>query len=198
MATLNYSSDWYVVAVWVSGLDTSWNNTNSGPRTLYVTCGGETKSTSVGSGASSTGNIYFTNVSPSTTYSITAWIDSDWQGSTLWSSSGSVTTPAKPNPRPSNWAWISTVSSGAVIALTASEWTSFCSRINEFRKYKGMSNYPFSAVSSGDIISASIVNQARSAINAMSGHGTLPSEAVSGGEITAGFFNGLASALNAI
>lgn len=198
MATLNIDSDWYVVTVWVTDLDTSWSNTNSGARTLYVTCGGETKSTSVGSGASSTGRIYFTNVSPDTWYTVSARIYSVLQEYDLWSDSDRIKTLAKPNPRPSNWSWVSTVSAGATIALTATEWGNFCSRINEFRTYKGLSGYPFSSVSPGDIISAAIVNEARSAINGMSGHGTLPSAAVPGGEITASFFDSLKNALNAI
>jgi len=100
--------------------------------------------------------------------------------------------------RPDDWSWWSTVSSGSPIAITAREWNAFCTRINEFREYAELSSYSFTSVSKGTPISATIVNQARSAISGISGHGTLPSAAVSGGKITATFFNRLASALNSI
>lgn len=100
--------------------------------------------------------------------------------------------------RPDDWSWDSTIRSGSAIAITAAEWNDFCTRINEFREYAGLSSYSFTTVRSGTTISAAIVNQARTAINAISGHGTLPSAAVSGGAITASFFNTLVSALNSI
>lgn len=99
--------------------------------------------------------------------------------------------------RPEDWAWWSTVAKGEEIKLSAAEWNAFTERINEFRVYAGLSEYSFTtAVSGSTKISASIVNQARTAISAISGHGTLPSAAVSGNPITAAFFNGLESALN--
>ena len=103
-----------------------------------------------------------------------------------------------PSNRPSNWSWWSTVSFGSSISISASEWNAFCKRINAFRDYKGVSSYSFITVSSGTKISAAIVNQARTAINGISGHGTLPSAATTGGTITASFFNKLASALNSV
>lgn len=101
--------------------------------------------------------------------------------------------------RPSDWMWTSTIVSGREIRITASEWNGFCSRINEFRAYKSLSNYSFTTVVSGTTkISAAIVNQARTAISAISGHGSLPSAAIAGGALTASFFNSLSSALNAV
>ena len=100
--------------------------------------------------------------------------------------------------RPDNWSWWSTISSGAALAITASEWNAFTTRINEFREYAGLSSYSFTPVSSGTPISYWIVNQARTAISEISGHGSLPSAAVSGGKIYASFFNSLASALNSV
>lgn len=100
--------------------------------------------------------------------------------------------------RPNDWSWWSTIRSGAAIAITASEWNAFTTRINEFREYTGLSSYSFTTVSSGTPISYWIVNQARTAISEISGHGSLPSAAVSGGKIYASFFNSLASALNSI
>lgn len=107
-------------------------------------------------------------------------------------------TTREASTRPSDWAWTSTIASGKPVQIKATEWNNFCSRINMFRSYKGMSSYSFTKATSGAEISAAIVNEARTAISAISGHGTLPSAAVSGGKMYASFFTGLASALNAI
>lgn len=100
--------------------------------------------------------------------------------------------------RPDNWSWWSTISPGSAIAITAEEWNAFTARINEFRDYYGLDRYWFTTATSGMVISYWIVNQARTAISEISGHGSLPSAAVSGGKIHASFFNSLASALNSI
>lgn len=107
-----------------------------------------------------------------------------------------ITTEA--SERPENWAWISTIASGRTVSITAAEWNAFCVRINEFREYKGLSAYSFTTVSKGTKISATICNQAWSAIYAISGHGTMPSAAVADGPLYASFFTLLASALNSI
>lgn len=138
----------------------------------------------------------FGGLSGSTRYAANVRIKS---GETrTWLGAKTFTTPAEAPPRPSNWYWTSTVSSGAKIALSATEWNNFCTRINAFRSYKNLSNYSFTTVYSGTAISAAIVNQARTAISGISGHGTLPTAAVQGGAVTASFFNGLQNALNAV
>lgn len=115
-----------------------------------------------------------------------------------WLGAESFTTDSFGATRPYNWNWYSTVEQGAPIKLTALEWNDFCSRINEFRDYSGLSSYDFTRVSRGDPIEASVVNEARSAISSISGHGSLPSKARSGRAITAAFFNDLKDALNYI
>lgn len=127
--------------------------------------------------------------------SSTAWIDAQYF--TTKSSSGGGGEPVGPT-RPTNWQWWSTIQRGAIISISANEWNSFCSKINEFRAYKGLRVYYFSTVSRGTSISASIVNEAWSAISQISGHGTLPSSAIPGQAITAYFFTQLANALNSI
>lgn len=98
--------------------------------------------------------------------------------------------------RPYNWAWWSTVSSGGDISLSAGEWNAFCTRINEFREYKGLAQYgAFVTARQGAEISASIVNHAVWAIGAMVS-GAYSLEVRSGDTITAGFFNGLKDYLN--
>lgn len=163
--------------------------------TTYQTASNET------SGGYNTFELAVTGLSAGTTYSWTAtlgYIDST--GEIVWSTytqSGSLTTTAAAT-RPSNWAWTSTIASGESVKISATEWNNFCTRINAFRTYKGLSRYSFTSVSKGTKISATIANQARTAIDAISGHGTLPSAAVSGGKMYASFFTKLASALNAI
>ena len=110
---------------------------------------------------------------------------------------GTRTVIVKSN-RPSNWSWQSYIASGSPINISANEWNDFCAKINEFRIYSGVSEYSFTWVYSGMNMSANIINQAWNAINGIDGSGTLPSKAVSGGEIKASFFYQLQDALNQI
>lgn len=97
--------------------------------------------------------------------------------------------------RPVSWTWHTSKVKGQTIGLTASEWNSFCLRINQFRQYKNLSNYSFTNVTAGSPITAVIMNQAVSAIGAMvSTHGMVSK----GSPITASFFNTLSTSLNSI
>ena len=101
--------------------------------------------------------------------------------------------------RPTDWAWHSSKTAGQAVSLTANEWNSFCTKINLFRQYKGLSNYTFTTATSGGVITASIVNQAVNAISAMSPPTSAPSTVTSKSSvITASFFNTLRSSLNSI
>ena len=150
-----------------------------------------TVSTSTTTAAASTVMRTFGGLMPNTSYTANVSVDGAWLGAITF-------TTEKTDSRPSNWSWVSTVGSGKTVNISAAEWNNFCARINAFRTYKDMSNYSFTAATQGADISAAIVNQAWTAINAISGHGTMPSKAVSGGPMYASFFTGLASALNAI
>lgn len=141
---------------------------------------------------SNTMNEPFGGLSPQTKYAANIRVNGTWL------TAKTFTTPSEALPRPSNWHWTSTVNPGSQITLSAAEWNNFCTRINEFRSYKNLSSYNFTTVYSGTVISAAIVNQARSAINDISGHGTLPAAAVQGRTVTAAFFNDLPNALNAV
>lgn len=121
----------------------------------------------------------------------------DFTATEIWS------TKAIALPRPSNWTWQSVVASEAKINISASEWNSFCARILAFAKYVGSKDngdytYSLDTVYSGDYITATIVNKARSAISIIPGHGTLPSRVSAESYIYASFFNQLKDALNAI
>lgn len=117
-----------------------------------------------------------------------------WIGAKYFSTGSDEPAPK----RPSDWYWSITPVKGNTIRITASDWNNFCKRINQFRDYKKLGAYDFSTVSSGSKMMAWQANEARSAISSISGHGTMPSSAVSGNTVTASFFTQLASALNAI
>ena len=140
----------------------------------------------------------FSGLTPNTVYYADIQLNQS-----LWLGGSSITDGKRfvtlsENTRPANWSWTSTIAKGKPIKITAVEWNNFCTRINKFRTYKGLTTYNFTTVSKGMSISATIVNQARTAINGITGHGALPSKAASGGAITASFFNTLKNALNAI
>lgn len=101
--------------------------------------------------------------------------------------------------RPLNFTFPSSVTSGApTTTVTASKWNDFQDRINEFQAYKGVDQTRFNNVSSGDIMTASIMRQAWGAINNISGHGIMPAQPNSGATICASWFHDLANALNNI
>lgn len=127
-------------------------------------------------------------------YAANCNVNDSWLGAKYFTTGSD--TPSK--TRPSNWYWSTTPVSGNTMRMSANEWNSFCKRINEFRDYKNVGAYSFTTVSSGQKMMAWQANEARTAINGISGHGTLPASAVSGTSVTAYFFTQLASALNAI
>jgi len=113
--------------------------------------------------------------------------------------------------RPSDWAWTTTIASGQpcystynsggkayIAVITAVEWNDFTTRINDFRVYKELSTYSFTTASSGGAFYASIINEARTAINDMSPPTSVPGPASSGGIVTAYILNRLKDALNSI
>ena len=121
-------------------------------------------------------------------------------GSTGWMGAEEFTTEAADSgeERPEDWSWSSAIAQGVPIEITATDWNNFCATIDEFRVYAGLPEYGFTTVSSGMKISAAICNEAWYAIDAISGHGTMPDIAVRGGDIYASFFTGLRNALNSI
>lgn len=137
----------------------------------------------------------FYGLSSGTQYSAKAWARYAG-GSNNYLGEAYYSTDAPAPVRPSEWSWFTTKTSGQDVNLTASEWNSFCDRINEFRDYKGQGSYTFTSAYTGAEITASIVNQARSAIGQAGA--AVPSLAVSGGTMTASFFNGLKDSLNSI
>ncbi|MDR1914731.1 MAG: hypothetical protein LBQ68_09670 [Clostridiales bacterium] len=99
-----------------------------------------------------------------------------------------------PSARPNDWDWQDPIVAGKDVYLRSGTWNSFCSRINEFRRYCGLSDYSFSSVGSGTVISADIVNQAVEAIKDISGYGTYAYYVETGTPMYADFFNTLRGA----
>lgn len=114
--------------------------------------------------------------------------------------------------RPNNWAWsYSMVSGGNVYqssyntstgVLTAyimpyTEWNNFTARINDFRTYKGLTQYAFTQATSGSGVTPAIVNQAIDAINPMLEVANRISN-VTAGDISASTFNTMRDRLNSL
>lgn len=116
--------------------------------------------------------------------------------------------------RPDNWSWTTVIDSSAYIPMdetgfhpvTALEWNNFTDRINQFREYKNCTAFTFTTVrgasngysSSPTVFTPAIYNEAVTAIQGISGYGTLLSSITSGTELTSALFLLLKSELNAI
>lgn len=135
----------------------------------------------------------FAGLQPDTTYAVNVGAWNSSTGSYDWIGRQDVTTDSSVE----EWDWWSIVASGQRISISAAEWNAFCSFINEVRVDNGLPSYTFTKVYSGDEMSAAIINQARTAISSISGHGTLPTAAARRDPITANLFLQLANAVNA-
>lgn len=129
-------------------------------------------------------------LSPNTEYVANVRVNGYWLKAQEFKTKGSS--------RPYNWNWYSTIEQGQPIKLSAREWNDFCTKINAFREYKGLSDYSFTTVSKGQPIKASVVNEAWNAINSIPGRGGLPNKAYSGKPFDAYFFKQLRIALNKV
>lgn len=137
---------------------------------------------------------YVYGLSPGTTYTLYGYAQAG-NGSYYPAGSATFATLAD-NPRPSNFSWTYPKVSGGNFNLTATEWNSFTARINAFRTYKSIGSYSFTSAISGNSFTATMFNQARTAISAM--NSSVPSAVSSGGTVYASGLNSLVSALNAI
>lgn len=126
-------------------------------------------------------------------YSFKLWAKNDsGNSSPIWTSADIG------YPRPDDWYWYTTKSSGADFRLTASEWNAFCNRINDFRQYENLSGRSFTSAYSGGTFYASIFNDARSAIANMSPPNSVPYSVSSGDNVGAYMLNALRDSLNSI
>lgn len=126
------------------------------------------------------------------TFTANVKVNDDWLGAKTF------TIEDHPDPgetRPENWSWSGIIYSGCPLEnLTAADWRSFQSRIDEFRIYKGIGAYGFTAPVSGETLLATLFKEAEAAIAEIPGSGTVPA----GRELAMTYFDGLADALNAV
>ncbi|MGO4887058.1 fibronectin type III domain-containing protein [Anaerobacillus sp. MEB173] len=169
---------------------------------VYRSVGGSTSYNTVNSGSAR--SYTMTSLTENTTY--TVWVRAyDGAGNYTDSSSKTITTLSG---RPSNWAWSTSKTSGGNFNLTATEWNNFQNRINEFRKWKSLSEYQYNSYgsytetsqftrgSSGQNYMAYQFNQCRNAINSMIDTGT--TFKYSGDTVTASDLNTLRDKLNSL
>lgn len=197
MATLSISNITASSCQWqISGLGYDWNSGNYSSAYITITgvgasapvyppTSGTSRSTSVGGFGGLTGG---------TTYTASAYAVNS---TGTWSAGTATFTTSL--SRPSNWWWTSSVYSGADFKISTYEWDSFTSRINEFRRYKSLSDYPFTtSFYTGQGFPYYAFNQAVNAISVMNPSVSPPSLVVSKDTIYASMFDGLRNSLNSI
>lgn len=100
--------------------------------------------------------------------------------------------------RPLNWSWDTNKVSGSSFKLLSSEWNRFTSRVDDFRVYKGLSEFLFTPVYTGENFRASHFNDARNAIANMNPGLPAPFFVNSGEDLRADVLNHLKDSLNSI
>lgn len=138
----------------------------------------------------------FTGLEPNTSYYVFCNYSNYTSGSddpTL-----EITVITDKSARPADFEWTYSKTKGGAFNLTAMEWNSFTTRVNEFRVYKGLTNYSFTKAYTGDTFTASMYTQARTAIQAIDGYGAYIPTATKGQVIEAHHLNQIVAELNAI
>ncbi len=138
---------------------------------------------------------YLGGLSPNTVYYAQVRAYSSSGG---WSDWSNETIARTSKARPSDFYWTYAKNSGGSFTLTSSEWNSLCARCNDFRYYKEQSNYPFTYAYTGSIVTASMYNEVRNAINSMNPWTSIPAYRSAGDVIYAGDINRLRDSLNSI
>lgn len=140
--------------------------------------------------------VYYHTVSglsPSVMYEIRADF---WDGTTQVDEIiVSATTDSAPIvTRPSDFVWDTSKASGSFMSsyagspapVTASEWISLQTRINDFRAYKTIGAYPFTTPTQGNPFQSYFFEQCRTAINEMSPPTSVPLSQYTGSVIMGG------------
>lgn len=99
--------------------------------------------------------------------------------------------------RPSYFEW-DTPKTGKRFKITTTETNRLQGNINDVRGYMSYSEYPFSVISVGMSLSASMYNSWVNAIQGISGYGTYLQHVAAGDKITASLLNAVVDELNAI
>lgn len=152
--------------------------------------------------ASLGGLVEFTGLTAGTTYKYNArTMYSHATYGDLWSGY-SATATIKTVSRPEDFSGFSGVIAGADAIILASDWNDFCSKINEFRAYKGLPNASFSSVDKNQNMKAEIFNQAVRALEPLIGYfaagNTIPPLQSWGDNVYASYFQQMKKALNSI
>lgn len=187
----------------VTDLDTSYARDD---RSVDWYLGSTQVSSSSLSAHASSASCSFSGLTPNTDYTVKAsirWSSTPTSGldRTTIISGRHMTKPGAipPDPkpeRPGYFYWDTAKTSGAKFNLTASEWNRLISNINSVRSYLGYSNASFSKAVAGNEFTATMFNQARSAIISISGFTGYIPQASSGGKIYANMLNALQGGIN--
>lgn len=187
----------------VTDLDTSYTRND---RTIEWYLGSSKQSSGSLSAHASSASCSFSGLTPNTDYTVKAsirWSSTPTSGldRTTIISGRHMTKPGAipPDPkpeRPGYFYWDTAKTSGAKFNLTASEWNRLISNINSVRSYLGYSNASFSKAVAGNEFTATMFNQARSAIISISGFTGYIPQASSGGKIYANMLNALQGGIN--
>lgn len=164
-----------------------------GANQLYISLGNATQAqaeiTKTVSASSRT--VTITGLYPNCKYNVYAYytpIDGYLQSVT---NSTSFTTSQKPT-----FYWGVTVSSGSAFSITATEWNRLCAVINQWRQIKGLSTYSFTTAYRGNPLTATMFNEARTALSSMTSN--IPSTAYQGQTCYASEFKKFETAINGL
>jgi hypothetical protein len=164
--------------------------------TQFVYPGGESSTT-------------FTELTPGETYHFLARSKFFINSIDLFSVSDASASATAAQPRPTDFSWTySTISSGSDAVVDHRDWNALAGKIDEFRVYKGKSEYGFSTVTAGGSIYAWQFNQLVNSLINDGGGGTqmtsymtnnvMPSEKNSGDDFAAAYLLNIVTSLNSI
>lgn len=183
-----------------SSITIKFSNLSTVPygREVEITIAGTSKTWSIGANATPTTYTYKkSGLSAGTTYdwSIIVTDTTGTAGNVVFEEYGEETTDEE--ERPSTFSWTYAKTQDEAFNLTATEWNSFTSKINEMRGYLGLSAYSFTTAVKGADFTASMYNEARIAIQGMGGGagGYIPTVS-KGDSITAYVMNQIVAELN--
>lgn len=149
------------------------------------------------SGSYVTSKTYtFTGLAPNTSYNI--FCNYSTNSSYTSHPTLGITVVTEKSLRPADFEWTYAKAKGRTFNLTATEWNNFTARINEFRVYKGLSNYSFTTAVKGARFTAAMYKQATVAIQGIPGYGAYIPNAEPGDIVTAYHLNQIRDELNAI
>lgn len=141
-----------------------------------------------------TGTYTVSGLNSGTTYYFEARIR-ETMGGAVETVGMNVTTDSPPKPAALSW---STRVTGQNFYLSASDWNSLTSKINEWRIYQGNGTMSFTTAYSGSDLTASMFNQVRNAIEALNPPTVAPASVSSGDPVTAAKINRLGDSVNSL